>query len=66
MKDESSLDSAGPLTIAALVAVVVAIASWIMVDGNGSWGHPSPQTLAAAPEVPALPSVAASPPGDAP
>jgi hypothetical protein len=38
MKDESTLDAAGPLTIIGLVAVVLVIATWIMVDAQGSWG----------------------------
>jgi hypothetical protein len=41
MKDESTLDAAGPLTIIGLVTVVLAIATWIMLDAQGSWGSAS-------------------------
>jgi len=48
MKDESALDAAGPLTIIGLVTVVLVIATWIMLDAQGSWGSTS---TAAAPAV---------------
>lgn len=38
MKDESTLDAAGPLTIIGLLTVVLVIATWIMIDAQGSWG----------------------------
>jgi hypothetical protein len=53
MKDESTLDAAGPLTIIGLLTVVLVIATWIMLDAQGSWGS----TGAAAP--PAVEAVAA-------
>ncbi len=54
MKEESTLDSAGPLTVIGLLAVVMIVATALMIQGQGGWG-----------ETETLPPVAAAPPADA-
>ena len=43
MKDEPTLDSAGPMTIIAFVAIVTGIALGLTLDANTNWGR-SPGT----------------------
>lgn len=53
MKDEPTLDSAGPVTIIAFLAIVTGIALGIALDAHQHWGDesgPEASTVAAAPE----------------
>jgi len=52
MKDQSILESAGPLFIAVAVLAVVVFTTWVMVRGQGAWGEARPQALAAEKEAP--------------
>jgi len=38
MKDESFLDSAGPIFIISALAAVMVLVTFLMVRGNGDWG----------------------------
>jgi len=51
MKDESVLESAGPVFIAVALALVMVLTSWLMWRGNGHWGETPPQTVAVAPDA---------------
>ena len=49
MKDESLLDSAGPVTIIVCLFLVVGVITWVMAKGNGDWGKTTPRSVVAAP-----------------
>ena len=49
MKDESILDSAGPIFIVSCVVVVLVVATWIMVEYQGDWGKGTPEAVATVP-----------------
>jgi len=51
MKDESFLDSAGPVFIVVALLAVMVLTTWVMVRGNAGWGH-TPQHVATAPAAP--------------
>jgi hypothetical protein len=42
MKDESVLDSAGPVFIITMVLAVTVFATWVMLRGQGDWGATTP------------------------
>jgi len=50
MKDESFLDSAGPIFIVVALLAVMVLTTWVMVRGNAGWGH-TPQHVATAPDA---------------
>lgn len=52
MKDDPTLDSAGPITIIAFVAIVVGIALGITLDANQHWGEPTESDLPAVATAP--------------
>lgn len=56
MKDEPTLDAAGPVTVIALLTVILVIAFGITIEANSDWG---------ATEARPLPAVASAPPADA-
>jgi hypothetical protein len=51
MKDESVLDSAGPIFIAVALLALVAFTGWLMERGQGDWGETT-QHAAAVAEAP--------------
>ena len=50
MKDESFLDSVGPVFIVASLALFMVLMTWVMVRGNGDWGSTEPPAVSAAVE----------------
>jgi len=48
MKDESFLDSAGPVFIISCLTLVLVFTTWVMVRGGGDWGTTTPRTAATA------------------
>jgi len=53
MKDESSLDSLGPLAIIGFLVLVLGVSVWIMRSYQGDWGsgHRAAPPVAEAPEA---------------
>jgi len=49
MKDEGSLDSAGPFTIVAFLVVLLVVLSGVMLHAHGHWGQEARPTVAQAP-----------------
>ncbi|NNL67519.1 MAG: hypothetical protein HKP30_14815 [Myxococcales bacterium] len=56
MKDEPTLDAAGPITVIVLLTVILVIAFGITLEANLGWGDSEPASL---------PAVASVPPADA-
>jgi hypothetical protein len=49
MKEQSILDSAGPVFIVTCLAAVLVVATWIMVHYRGDWGSGTPEAVVTAP-----------------
>ena len=46
MKDESTLESAGPVFIIVSLAAVMVLTTWLMVRGQGDWGKTPERAVA--------------------